>query len=192
MFGAEHLLMNRCENEEIFNKTVSLINDFKDYYTRHNQVIYENPSPGNKAGGITTLEEKSLGCIQKGGLSPVVDVLDYGDRLTKNGLSLLNGPGNDIVAITNLMAAGAHIILFTTGRGTPVGAPVPTVKVSTNTALAEKKTRWIDYNAGKILDGVDCDEDFFEYVISVAEGKETVNEKYGYREISIFKDGVVL
>ena len=192
MFGAEHLLMARAESREIFDKTVALINDFKAYYERHNQVIYENPSPGNKKGGITTLEEKSLGCVQKAGSRAVVDVLDYGDRLEKNGLNLLNGPGNDIVAITNLMAAGAHIILFTTGRGTPVGAPVPTVKVATNTPLAEKKTRWIDYNAGRILDGIDCDEDFFEYVISVAEGKQTVNEKYGYREISIFKDGVVL
>lgn len=192
MFGAEHLLMARAESREIFDKTVDLINNFKEYYERHNQVIYENPSPGNKKGGITTLEEKSLGCVQKAGSRKVVDVLDYGDRLEKNGLNLLNGPGNDIVAITNLMAAGAHIILFTTGRGTPVGAPVPTVKVATNTPLAEKKTRWIDYNAGQILDGIDCDKDFFEYVISVAEGKETVNEKYGYREISIFKDGVVL
>ena len=137
MFGAEHLLMQRCESREVFDKTVKLINDFKDYYTRHNQVIYENPSPGNKKGGITTLEEKSLGCVQKGGLSKVVDVLDYGDVLTKNGLSLLNGPGNDIVAITNLMAAGVHMILFTTGRGTPVGAPVPTVKIATNHSLAE-------------------------------------------------------
>ncbi len=192
MFGAEHLLMARAESREVFDKTVALINNFKEYYDRHNQVIYENPSPGNKKGGITTLEEKSLGCVQKAGSRAVVDVLDYGDTLTKNGLNLLNGPGNDIVAITNLMAAGAHIILFTTGRGTPVGAPVPTVKVSTNTPLAEKKSRWIDYNAGQILDGIDCDKDFFEYVLSVAEGKETVNEKYGYREISIFKDGVVL
>lgn len=192
MFGAEHLLMARAESREIFDKTVDLINNFKEYYERHNQVIYENPSPGNKKGGITTLEEKSLGCVQKAGARKVVDVLDYGDRLEKNGLNLLNGPGNDIVAITNLMAAGAHIILFTTGRGTPVGAPVPTIKVATNTPLAEKKTRWIDYNAGQILDGIDCDEDFFEYVLSVAEGKQTKNEEYGYREISIFKDGVVL
>ncbi len=192
MFGAEHLLMARAESREIFDKTVNLINNFKEYYERHNQVIYENPSPGNKKGGITTLEEKSLGCVQKAGSRKVVDVLDYGDRLQKNGLNLLNGPGNDIVAITNLMAAGAHIILFTTGRGTPVGAPVPTVKVATNTPLSEKKSRWIDYNAGRILDGVDCDKEFFEYVISVAEGKQTQNEKYGYREISIFKDGVVL
>lgn len=139
MFGAEHLLMQRCESEEIFDKTVALINDFKDYYTRHNQVIYENPSPGNKKGGITTLEEKSLGCVQKGGLSKVVDVLTYGDRLSKCGLSLLNGPGNDIVAITNLMAAGVHMVLFTTGRGTPVGSAVPTVKIATNHNLAVKK-----------------------------------------------------
>ncbi len=192
MFGAEHLLMARAQNREVFDKTVKLINNFKEYYERHNQVIYENPSPGNKKGGITTLEEKSLGCVQKSGSRSVVDVLDYGDRLSKNGLNLLNGPGNDIVAITNLMAAGVHLILFTTGRGTPVGAPVPTVKVATNTALAEKKSRWIDFNAGRILDGVDCDEEFFEYVISVAEGEKTKNEKHGYREISIFKDGVVL
>ena len=192
MFGAETILMDRAINKEVFENTVCLINDFKDYFRKYDQPIYENPSPGNKKGGITTLEEKSLGCVQKAGSRAVVDVLDYGDRLEKNGLNLLNGPGNDIVAITNLMAAGAHIILFTTGRGTPVGAPVPTVKVATNTPLAEKKTRWIDYNAGRILDGIDCDEDFFEYVISVAEGKQTVNEKYGSREISIFKDGVVL
>ena len=192
MFGAEHLLMQRCENEEIFNKTVALINDFKDYYTRHNQVIYENPSPGNKKGGITTLEEKSLGCVQKGGLSKVVDVLDYGDRLTKNGLSLLNGPGNDIVAITNLMAAGVHIILFTTGRGTPVGGPVPTVKIATNHSLAERKSSWIDFDASPILEGNPLTDELFDYVISVANGEETRNEINDYREISIFKDGVTL
>lgn len=192
MFGAEHLLMQRCESEEIFNKTVSLINDFKDYYTRHNQVIYENPSPGNKKGGITTLEEKSLGCVQKGGLSKVVDVLDYGDRLSKNGLSLLNGPGNDIVAITNLMAAGVHIILFTTGRGTPVGAPVPTVKIATNHGLAERKSNWIDFDASPILDGNPLTDELFDYVVSVANGAETKNEINNYREISIFKDGVTL
>ena len=192
MFGAEHLLMQRCESREVFDKTVALINDFKDYYTRHNQVIYENPSPGNKKGGITTLEEKSLGCVQKGGLSKVVDVLDYGDVLTKNGLSLLNGPGNDIVAITNLMAAGVHIILFTTGRGTPVGAPVPTVKIATNHSLAERKTGWIDFDASPTLEGNPLTDELFEYVVSVAEGKETCNEIHDYREISIFKDGVTL
>ena len=192
MFGAEHLLMQRCESREVFDKTVALINDFKDYYTRHNQVIYENPSPGNKKGGITTLEEKSLGCVQKGGLSKVVDVLDYGDTLTKNGLSLLNGPGNDIVAITNLMAAGVHIILFTTGRGTPVGAPVPTVKIATNHSLAERKRDWIDFDASPTLEGNSLTNELFEYIIEVAEGKETRNEINDYREISIFKDGVTL
>ena len=192
MFGAEHLLMQRCESREVFDKTVKLINDFKDYYTRHNQVIYENPSPGNKKGGITTLEEKSLGCVQKGGLSKVVDVLDYGDTLTKNGLSLLNGPGNDIVAITNLMAAGVHIILFTTGRGTPVGAPVPTVKIATNHSLAERKANWIDFDASPTLEGKPLTDELFDYVISVAEGRETRNEINDYREISIFKDGVTL
>ena len=192
MFGAEHLLMLRAESREIFDKTVSLINDFKDYYKRHDQVVYENPSPGNKKGGITTLEEKSLGCVQKAGSAPVVDVLDYGDRISKDGLSLLNGPGNDIVAITNLTAAGAHLILFTTGRGTPLGAPVPTVKVATNNSLATRKSIWIDFDASPILEGKDIDEEFFDYVIGVASGEETKNEKQGYREISIFKDGVTL
>jgi len=192
MFGAEHLLMQRCESREVFDKTVALINDFKDYYTRHNQVIYENPSPGNKKGGITTLEEKSLGCVQKGGLSPVVDVLNYGDTVRKQGLSLLNGPGNDIVAITNLMAAGAHIILFTTGRGTPVGSAVPTVKIATNHSLAERKAGWIDFDASPTLDGNSLEDELFDYVIKVAEGEQTKNEIHGYREISIFKDGVTL
>ena len=192
MFGAEHLLMARAENEEIFDKCVKLINDFKDYYTRHNQVIYENPSPGNKKGGISTLEEKSLGCIQKGGLSKVVDVLDYGDVISKNGLSLLNGPGNDIVAITNLTAAGVHIILFTTGRGTPVGGPVPTVKIATNHSLAERKSNWIDFDASPTLEGNPLTNELFEYILRVAEGEQTKNEQHSYREISIFKDGVTL
>lgn len=195
MFGAEHLLMERCVNKEVFDKAVSLINNFKDYFTRHNQVIYENPSPGNKAGGITTLEEKSLGCVQKGGLSPVVDVLDYGDTLTKNGLSLLNGPGNDIVAVTNLMACGVHMILFTTGRGTPLGGPVPTVKIATNKSLATKKSNWIDFDASPILEGEKMDtitHRFLNYVIEVASGKQTKNEENLFEEISIFKDGVTL
>ncbi len=195
MFGAEHLLMERCETRELFDKAVALINNFKDYYTRHNQVIYENPSPGNKAGGITTLEEKSLGCVQKGGLGKVVDILDYGDHLTKNGLSLLNGPGNDIVAITNLMAAGVHMILFTTGRGTPLGGAVPTVKIATNATLAKIKGNWIDFDASPLLCGKSMEEMtdlLLEYVISVASGSETKNEANNYREISIFKDGVTL
>lgn len=192
MFGAEHLLMDRAENREVFEKCVKLINDFKDYYAKNNQVIYENPSPGNKKGGITTLEEKSLGCIQKGGFSKVVDVLDYGETVTKKGLSLLNGPGNDIVAITNLMASGVHMILFTTGRGTPVGSAVPTVKIATNSSLAERKKSWIDFDASPTLCGESLTDELYEYVLSVAEGKETKNELYGYREISIFKSGVTL
>ena len=192
MFGAEHLLMARAENEEVFNNIVSLINNFKEYYERHNQVIYENPSPGNKKGGITTLEEKSLGCVQKAGSSAVVDVLDYGDTLRKNGLSLLNGPGNDIVAITNLFAAGVHIILFTTGRGTPVGSGVPTVKIATNNSLATRKSQWIDFDASPTLEGNELTAELFDYIISVANGKQTQNEIHGYKEISIFKDGVTL
>ena len=192
MFGAEHLLMKRAVSREVFDKTVNLINDFKAYFIAHNQVVYENPSPGNKAGGITTLEEKSLGCVQKGGSAEVVDVLTYGDRLTKNGLSLLNGPGNDIVAVTNLAAAGVHIVLFTTGRGTPLGGAVPTVKISTNKALAEKKHGWIDFDASPTLEGLDLSDTLLDYILTVAGGEETKNEKNGYREISIFKDGVTL
>lgn len=192
MFGAEHFLMERCKSKAVFDDTVKLINNFKDYFTSHGQVVYENPSPGNKEGGITTLEEKSTGCIQKGGKGEVTAVLDYGDRVTENGLSLLNGPGNDIVAITNLTAAGVHMILFTTGRGTPLGAPVPTVKISTNKVLADRKKGWIDYDSSPVLEGADRDDDFFDFVISVASGKETKNEVNGYKEISIFKDGVVL
>lgn len=192
MFGAEHLLMQRCENEEVFNKAVDLINNFKDYYERHDQVIYENPSPGNKKGGITTLEEKSLGCTQKGGLSTVVDVLGYGDKVTKSGLSLLDGPGNDIVAVTNLTAAGAHLVLFTTGRGTPLGGAVPTVKIATNNNLATRKANWIDFDASPALEGKPLTDELLAYVIAVASGEKTKNEINGYEEISIFKDGVVL
>ncbi|MBR4724082.1 MAG: UxaA family hydrolase [Clostridia bacterium] len=191
MFGAEHILMKRCKDKGTFNKTVNLINNFKGYLIRHNQVIYENPSPGNKAGGITTLEEKALGCVQKGGKATVVDMLTYGDTVTKGGLSLLDGPGNDIVAITNLMTAGVNLILFTTGRGTPVGTGVPTVKISTNKTLADKKSNWIDFDASGLIER-DLTEELFEYVIEVANGKQTKNEQNGYEEISIFKDGVVM
>ncbi|MCL1862417.1 MAG: altronate dehydratase family protein [Defluviitaleaceae bacterium] len=195
MFGAETLLMNRAADTGVFDKTVSLVNDFKNYFMRHNQEIYENPSPGNKDGGISTLEEKSLGCTQKGGTSYVTDVLGYGETCKTPGLNLLQGPGNDIVAVTNLMAAGVHIVLFTTGRGTPLGAPVPTVKISSNTKLSELKPHWIDFDAGQLLDGVPLDNlarDFAEYIIEVASGKTTRNEENDYREISIFKDGVTL
>ena len=192
MFGAEHLLMARSKDRAVFDKTVDMVNGFKDYYKRHGQVVYENPSPGNKEGGITTLEEKSLGCVQKAGGSCVVDVLGYGEPATRQGLTLVNGPGNDLVAVTNLMAAGAHLILFTTGRGTPLGAPVPTVKISTNHALATRKQGWIDFDASPVLEGHALDDAFFELVLDVANGTQTANERLGYREISIFKDGVTL
>ena len=192
MFGAETILMDRCKDEETFEKTVHLINDFKDYFTSHNQVVYENPSPGNKKGGITTLEDKSLGCVQKSGNTDVSDVIAIGDHVKKQGLNLLTGPGNDIVAVTNLTASGCNLILFSTGRGTPVGAPVPTVKIATNTDLANRKPHWIDFNAGEIINGKDLTDELFDYVIRVAEGEKTNNEKHGYREISIFKDGVTL
>ena len=195
MFGAEQMLMNRCINKEIFDKTVHLINGFKDYYARHNQVCYENPSPGNKAGGITTLEDKSLGCVQKGGKAPVCDVLKYGERVHTKGLNLLEGPGNDIVSTTDLTGAGANMILFTTGRGNPMGAPVPTVKVATNHPLAQKKSGWIDVDAAEVLEnGFEATRDkFIKFICDVASGRKmTRNEDNGYREIAIFKDGVTL
>jgi altronate hydrolase len=196
MFGAEELLMNRCKNREIFDKCVNMINSFKEYFIRYNQVVYENPSPGNKDGGITTLEDKSLGCTQKGGTSPVVDVLEYGDILKTPGLNLLSGPGNDIVAVTALAAAGSHIVLFTTGRGTPFGGPVPTLKISSNNELYKHKKHWIDFNAGSLVENADIDglsDEFLQYIIDVASGKIMAsNEKMGYREIAIFKDGVTL
>ena len=195
MFGAEGLLMNRCKDKSVFDKAVKMITDFKHYYTSHNQVVYENPSPGNKKGGITTLEDKSCGCVQKGGSAPVSDVIGYGDAVVTKGLNLLSGPGNDLVSATALTAAGAHIILFTTGRGTPFGAPVPTLKISTNTQLFEKKSNWIDFNAGTAADGEsiqDAGKRLFNKVVSVAGGEQTKTEINGFREISIFKDGVVL
>ena len=187
MFGAEQILMNRCVDEAVFNDTVNLINHYKNYFISHNQPVSENPSPGNKEGGITTLEEKSLGCVQKGGRAPVTAVLDYGDTAKKTGLNLLDGPGNDMVAVTNLTAAGCHLILFTTGRGTPLGAPVPTIKIATNTNLANKKKNWIDFDAQS-----KNEDEMLSLIIDTANGKETKNEKNGYREIAIFKDGVTL
>ena len=195
MFGAETLLMNRCETEELFNKTVHLINDFKAYFLENKQPVYENPSPGNKAGGISTLEEKSLGCTQKSGKSAVKDVLMYGDRLSTKGLNLLSAPGNDLVASTALAASGCHLVLFTTGRGTPFGTFVPTVKISTNSPLAKNKPGWIDFNAGTLTEGVSMDtlcKQFTKFILNVAEGKQTNNERKGYREIALFKSGVTL
>ena len=195
MFGAETLLMNRCRDRETFEKTVRLINDFKEYFLRHGQEVYENPSPGNKAGGITTLEDKSLGCTQKGGTAQVMDVLSYAQPVQERGLNLVQGPGNDLCAITALMASGAQMVLFTTGRGTPVGAPVPTIKVATNSALAEKKRNWIDFDAGVLVRGASMEETaraFLDKALLVASGEETCNERFGYREIAIFKDGVTL
>lgn len=195
MFGAETILMNRAKDEQTFHKIVDLINDFKHYYERHHQVCYENPSPGNKAGGITTLEDKSLGCTQKAGTSNVVDVLKYTDRLKENGLNLLQGPGNDLVAVTALGSAGCHLVLFTTGRGTPFGGFIPTIKVATNHELATKKKHWIDYDASTLLTASTTDEvveDFINYVCDVCSGKWTNNEINGYREIDIWKSGVTL
>lgn len=187
MFGAEQLLMNRCVDESVFNDTVELINSYKQYFIAHNQPVSENPSPGNKEGGITTLEEKSLGCVQKGGTAPVTAVLNYGDVAEKSGLNLLNGPGNDIVAVTNLTAAGCHLILFTTGRGTPLGAPVPTIKIATNTSIAKRKSNWIDFDAQS-----NSAQNLFDLIVETVNGKETKNEANAFREIAIFKDGVTL
>ena len=195
MFGAETILMNRCANEELFHQTVDLINDFKNYFKSHNQTIYENPSPGNKKGGISTLEDKSLGCTQKSGSALVKGVLQYGETVKTPGLNLLSAPGNDLVAATALAAAGAHIVLFTTGRGTPFASPVPTMKISTNSRLAGKKSNWIDFNAGVLAEEGDFTEEtqkLFDYVIEVASGKKVCSEAAGFHDMAIFKQGVTL
>lgn len=195
MFGAETILMNRCETPALFEQTVKLINDFKDYYLSHGEPVGENPSPGNKAGGISTLEEKALGCTQKCGSMPVKGVLDYGDRLSVKGLNLLSAPGNDLVASTALAAAGCQMVLFTTGRGTPFGTFIPTMKISTNNELFNNKPKWIDFNAGELLEGKSMEvvlHAFIDKIIAIANGERTHNEENGYREISIFKNGVTL
>ncbi|MDL2324888.1 altronate dehydratase family protein [Ruminococcaceae bacterium OttesenSCG-928-A16] len=195
MFGAEEMLMNRCVSPEIYQKTVDMVNGFKDYFVSHGQVVYENPSPGNKDGGITTLEDKSLGCVQKGGFAPISDVIAYGETVKTPGLTLLSGPGNDLVSTTALTAAGAHIILFTTGRGTPFGAPAVTVKVASNSQLYNHKRNWIDFDAGTIVEGetvAHAGQRMLDYVLQVASGEATKAEQNNYRGIAIFKDGVTL
>ena len=195
MFGAETILMNRCENEALFEKTVHLINDFKNYFSSYHMPVYENPSPGNKAGGITTLEDKALGCTQKSGSSPVRGVLAYGEKATTPGLNLLSAPGNDLVASTALASSGAQIVLFSTGRGTPFGCPVPTLKISTNTPLAEKKKHWIDFNAGRLLEGRSLEElgaELMEKVLRTASGEPARNEENNFHDLAIFKQGVTL
>ncbi|MFM4704176.1 UxaA family hydrolase [Aeromonas bivalvium] len=195
MFGAERLLMSRCQDEQTFHKTVSMVNEFKQYFIDHQQPIYENPSPGNKAGGISTLEEKSLGCTQKAGQSQVVDVLPYGARLQRPGLNLLSAPGNDAVATSALTGAGCHMVLFSTGRGTPYGGPAPTVKLATNSDLARRKPHWIDFNAGSLIEGTPMSrllEQFVDLIVDIANGKPTCNEHNDFRELAIFKSGVTL
>ena len=195
MFGAETLLMNRCNNEELFDQTVNLINDFKNYFKSHNQTIYENPSPGNKKGGISTLEDKSMGCTQKSGSAPVMGVLSYGEPVSTKGLNLLSAPGNDLVASTALAASGAHIVLFTTGRGTPFASPVPTVKISSNSNIAKKKQNWIDFNCGVLTEDVTLSElsdQLFYFVIAIASGKKVKAEEAGFHDMAIFKQGVTL
>ncbi|WP_058910901.1 UxaA family hydrolase [Entomohabitans teleogrylli] len=195
MFGAERILMSHCHDETVFDKTVAMVNDFKQYFIAHQQPIYENPSPGNKAGGITTLEEKSLGCTQKAGQSQVMDVLHYGERLKTPGLNLLSAPGNDAVATSALAGAGCHMVLFSTGRGTPYGGFVPTVKIATNSELAAKKPHWIDFDAGQLLHGTAMPqllEQFIDAVAAIASGRQTCNERNDFRELAIFKSGVTL
>jgi len=195
MFGAETILMNRCETRELFDQTVSMINNFKEYFLSHGEPVGENPSPGNKAGGISTLEDKALGCTQKCGRAPVSGVMEYGDRLQHKGLNLLSAPGNDLVAATALASSGCHIVLFTTGRGTPFGTFVPTMKIATNPTLAARKPNWVDFNAGQLVEGRTMEElvpEFINKVLSVASGEKARNEENDYREIAIFKNGVTL
>ena len=195
MFGAETLLMNRCATPELFDKTVDLMNNFKNYFTSHNQTIYENPSPGNKKGGISTLEDKSLGCTQKSGSALVKGVLEYGEPVKVKGLNLLSAPGNDLVAATALAVSGAHMVLFTTGRGTPFASPVPTVKISSNSKLAGHKNNWIDFNAGRMVEDKtkeELAEELLGYVLEVASGRKVKSEEAGFHDMAIFKQGVTL
>ena len=195
MFGAETILMNRCTTPELFQQTVDMINNFKEYFLSHGEPVGENPSPGNKAGGISTLEDKALGCTQKCGRAPVTGVLEYGDRLKAHGLNLLSAPGNDLVAATALASCGCHLVLFTTGRGTPFGTFVPTMKIATNPTLAARKPQWVDFNAGQLIEGRSMQEllpEFIDKVLSVASGEHARNEENDYREIAIFKNGVTL
>ena len=197
MFGAEQVLLSRCDDRQTFNALADTVNRFKDYFRAHGQPVSENPSPGNKAGGITTLEEKSLGCVQKGGGAPVREVLDYGRPATPGlgGLSIVNAPGNDGTSCTAMTVAGAHLLLFTTGRGTPMGFPAPTLKVSTNSGLAARKPSWIDFDAGRLLAGEDMDaltDDLESLVLATASGQPTRNETNGYREIAVWKTGVTV
>ena len=200
IFGAERILMARAKDAHVFDEVVEVVNDFKNYFLEHNQPVFENPSPGNKAGGITTLEEKSLGAVQKGGQSPLNDVLRYGQRAHEPGLTLLEAPGNDAVSSTALTAAGAVIVLFTTGRGTPLGFPAPTLKIASNTALAQKKPHWIDFDAGQILTGQTneqnsldhCADALMDLILKTASGQPACNEKNDEREIAIWKNGVTL
>ena len=195
MFGAETILMNRCRTEELFQQTVSMVNNFKNYFLSHGEPVGENPSPGNKAGGISTLEDKALGCTQKCGKAPVSGVMEYGDHLSATGLNLLSAPGNDLVASTALASCGCHLVLFTTGRGTPFGTFVPTMKIATNPTLAKNKPSWVDFSAGQLIEGRTMQElvpEFIDKVLSVASGELARNEENGYREISIFKNGVTL
>ena len=195
MFGAETILMNRCRTRELFDQTVSMINNFKEYFLSHGEPVGENPSPGNKAGGISTLEDKALGCTQKCGKAPVCGVMEYGNRLQNKGLNLLSAPGNDLVAATALASCGCHLVLFTTGRGTPFGTFVPTMKIATNPTLAKNKPGWVDFSAGQLIEGRTMQElvpEFIDKVLSVASGEKARNEENDYREISIFKNGVTL
>ncbi|HOO27343.1 MAG TPA: UxaA family hydrolase, partial [Lachnospiraceae bacterium] len=196
MFGAETILMDRADDREVFEKTVRLINGFKEYFSSCHQPIYENPSPGNKEGGLSTLEDKAWGCTQKSGSSNVKDVLAYGQLIEKAGLNLLSAPGNDLVASTALAASGAQIILFTTGRGTPFASIVPTIKLSTNTELAVKKAHWIDFDCGRLLHTDITTEmlgrELYEYVLTVAGGMTVKSERAGYRDLALFKQGVTL
>jgi altronate hydrolase len=195
MFGAETILMNRCKDEKTFTDTVNMINGFKEYFTKQGEPIYENPSPGNKAGGITTLEDKSLGCTQKSGDYPVMNVMEYGDRTDVTGLNLLCAPGNDLCAATALASAGAQIVLFTTGRGTPFACPVPTMKIASNNRIAEKKSGWIDFSAGQLLEGRSFEEltdELFEKIVRTASGEKLKSEIAGFHDMAIWKRGVTL
>ena len=191
MFGAETLLMNRARNQEVFDKTVGLINHFKEYFMSYGEKINENPSPGNKAGGITTLEDKSLGCVQKGGRALVEDVLAYGDRGNEERPQPAAGTGERFSRLQCLSRCRSPYVTVYDGTGHAVACPVPTIKISSNSHLAGFKRNWIDFNAGTIAEGESREaaaDRLFQYILDVASGRvHAKSEALDKHELAIFK-----
>lgn len=184
IYGAEHLLTRRAETPEIGRRIVALIDWWRDYTTRNGGEMNNNPSPGNKAGGLTTILEKSLGAVAKGGTSTLRGVYRYAERIDRKGFVYMDTPGYDPVAATGQVAGGANVLCFTTGRGSAYGCkPVPSIKLATNTPLFKRMEGDMDINCGDIVDGVPLEEkgaEIFAAILSTASGRRTKSEDLGY------------